>query len=326
MIRSRNSTRRLVVLGGMIGLALISGCLTETREETQLRLSLHDSLARYDSVEIALVDLVDTARVLAVLHNDLVLNPGKMDPFPMPPNVREGGFQIRVRAWRFEGQLGVLMYIRKENGQMVLMRNDTLEPLLPFSRALFSIENFFGGIWTPGWPIDSSITSYSIQVALNIDSVRIYPGPVDSRAQVFIDSQLFTPSSNIYTPLLRGQETVVSVAVRNNNRERMYVLRFRHDPKAGPHMVALQTNPGNWNPAFHPDSLTYSMIVSGATANLQFLDFRPDPSIQAYVDTLLIPTDSLPPPLPLQMGPNTFNIRLADAAREQVYRFTVTRQ
>jgi hypothetical protein len=306
----------------LAGFASLGGCLTETREETHLRLQLHDSLARYDSVEIALVDVVDTSKVLAVLYNDPILNPGNMDPIPLPPQIREGGFQVRIKAWRFEDQVGVLMYLSWYNGQMVIVRNDGLEPLTPFSRALVSIENFFVGIWTPQWPIDSGITDYGILVALNIDSVQIYPGKSDARAEVYVDSQLFVPSEPIYKQLALGVENVVRIAVLNNARERVYTLRFRRDPKAGPHLTRLRTN-GTMNPIFHPDSLTYSVNVSPSDNTLQFFEFNADPGSQAYLNAQLIPTDSLPQPQPLISGLNTFEIRLMDGFREQYYQLNV---
>jgi hypothetical protein len=205
---------------------------------------------------------------------------------------------------------------------MVIVRNYGLEPLTPFSRALVSIENFFVGIWTPQWPIDSGITDYGILVALNIDSVQIYPGKSDARAEVYVDSQLFVPSEPIYKQLALGVENVVRIAVRNNARERVYTLRFRRDPKAGPHLTRLRTN-GTMNPIFHPDSLTYSVNVSPSDNTLQFFEFNADPGSQAYLNAQLIPTDSLPQPQPLISGLNAFEIRLMDGFREQYYQLNV---
>jgi hypothetical protein len=167
------------------------------------------------------------------------------------------------------------------------------------------------------------VFDYQVLVALNLDSVRIGPYAEDRRAQVFVDSLVFNQGDSLSRPLQPTGETRVSIVVRNNGKEQETVLRFRRDARAGPHLTHFVTEPGNWSPPFHPDSLRYTLSTN--LGSLVFQDFRADAGVDAYVDTVLVPVNTVPPDRPLQAGENAFTVRLTDGVREQLYRFTVTR-
>ena len=316
--------RKWVGLGGLIVLTLIWGCLTETKNETKFRFKLEDTLATFDSVEIAIVNRADSTKVVTLLFRGKLFNPGNVDSILVPSSYHEDSQMVRVRAWQFENQLGWEAFLKKKKDSTYVTRNDTLHPKA-YSRELISLSTYDGTfvIWTKDY--NPKLPNCSALIALNIDSVNLYPAPKDGRAVVLVENSVAVFGKGAYAHL-PGKITNVPIKVTVNNVTNTYTLTLTKDSRAGPHIKSLVTNPNQWSPNFSVDSLNYTMTVSSVTDSLRFVDLQLlDVGSAIYLDTLLIPENTLPAPIPLKKGLNTFVFRIDFSPAMQIYTFNVTR-
>lgn len=294
-----------------------TGC-QQPDEEPILRLTLNDTLNRYDSIQIALLRVTDSSVISIPFTGPL----DSLKPIPLPSGLRDGQFIVRVRAYEFEGQIGVETYISKQTGQQVVTRMP-LTPPRPYSAALKSID-FSMGILQPLFNPD--MLQYEVLIPLNIDSVKITPVDSDSRAAILIDSVPFVADNTVYKQVALDSVVPVRITVRNHGHERIYAIQLRRDSRAGPHLQSFITEPGGWTPVFNPDSLAYALSVNDTIDSLIFDTLQADTGVGVFLNDTVVAAGSLPFTKSLNQGANGFTVKLSRSdGAEQRYNFIVTR-
>ena len=302
---------------GLVAL-LALGC-QQPDEETFLRLSLNDSLRDYDSIQVALLRANDSS-LISIPFTGLL---DSLKLIPLPPDLGDGAFIVRVRAYEFEGQIGVETYIRKQGGQQVVTRTPLVAPR-PYSAALKSIALSIGTL-QPGFHPDT--LHYEVPLPLNIDSVKITPIDSDGRASILIDGIPFLAGDSLYKRVAPDSEIPVHITVTNHGHERIYSLSLHRDARAGPHLLAFVTEPNSWVPAFDRDSLSYTLSVSDTVDSLVFSTLRADSGVVILLNDTVVASGSPAFAKPLHPGDNAFVIELSrnDGAK-QTYNCIATRQ
>ncbi len=325
----------------------LSACLfSPPPKETVLRLVLNDSLAfpKFDSVEIVLLSPDSSRRVLDTVFSGPLYNP-KVDYSLDTLGLRDGQFVVRVRAFKYDGQLGVELYISKPIDTLVVQRV-TLPPPTPYLVCLPGLDIMSQNHHGPSFD-SGGVIPFEIVIPRNLDTVVMsmanFGSTFDPRGEIYLDSDLiYADSVTIYASglidSLRGNlifkpldtlvaDTNMILALRNHGHKRDYTVHLIRDTLGIPRLHAFSTTPGGWVPAFNPTTAVYVDTVPLSTLQMTVDTLRVDAGTIVTFNDVVLPQDSLPAPLDLQGGGAYITILLFNGTWFSIYyQFTVTRQ
>jgi hypothetical protein len=242
------------------------------REETFVTVRLHDSLKRYDSVEIVLLAGGDSNQVVGKVWAGPLSDPSAVPPFRLPDG-EERPLTVRVRGFDSAGRMSLNMSISKTGGTQVVADlplpgpatggnpgdtskppvvppDTTKPPVVPPDTAkpdpdpddpsrLASLSVSPGSL-SPGW--DTARFAYRIDLAYAESTLALTAVPVSNRTVVLAGRDTL-PNGKASSPMkFPVGENTLTVRSVNKKHETDYTLK----------VVRADAPPDTGNPAFPP--------------------------------------------------------------------------
>jgi len=170
-------------LCALAGAWLFGGCQSADPlpAETILRLKLTDSLSRYDSVAITVLDRQDMTNILEDVWHGPLATPSQMKGYELT-KAKDRDFIVRVAGYAARGQLRLETLIFYEGGRKTVV-HQTPPPYRPINQ-LASITPSTGKL-SPAFKEDS--LSYRVVVPADVKSVTLSLQPALAAAAMSID-------------------------------------------------------------------------------------------------------------------------------------------
>jgi hypothetical protein len=281
--RNMDKTRASSLRSGFAFLAaaialICSGCQTvdPPPAETILRLHLNDSLARYEKVQVLLLDRNDTDRIIATLHNDVLKNPANEITGYKLGDLANKSFIVKVTAFVKPNRLALQTYIFYDAGKKTV-RHDSLPPLQPLDWLVKLTPSL--GIMSPAFHKDSMI--YTVTVPSGITAITLAPEAYFDGAVVNMGGATI-PSGASSQPIQIGAnpDTVtmlVTDASTGKASTRTYTLILIATPPPGLNLGSLVPTAGKLSPAFEPATTFYTVSLPAGIDTVAFFVTPADP-------------------------------------------------
>ena len=91
----------------------------EVAPETYVTVRLNDSLSRFDSVVVQILERGDTAAIVGTMWSQRLDSPGAIPSYRLEPGATQD-LTVRVRAWDAEGRLALDERIAKVDGKQTV--------------------------------------------------------------------------------------------------------------------------------------------------------------------------------------------------------------
>lgn len=207
-------------------LILISACHVDQppgREEKYVTVRLHDSLSRFDSIEVLILAGGDPAKVIGKVWDGRLLAPGAIPSFRVDDG-EQRDLVISVKGWDADGRLALIETIAIVDGKQVVTGTPVAQP----SPRLKSMTLDSGNLEPAFQPAQHA---YAVAVPYGKAALRIAAVPEYSPADIVI-GLIKTPagSQSEDIPLEVG-ENRVTVTVRAADTTDQYVITATRAPK-----------------------------------------------------------------------------------------------
>jgi cadherin-like protein len=253
----------------------LSGCQTETPEaETVLWLQLNDSLSRYESILVQIVDRNDTDKVLATLWNKPLPAPRTdIQPFRLK-TLPDNDFIVQILGYQAQ-QLTLHTQITYSGGKKtvlhkavpILFAMDRLTKLTPSAGALSPAFDKDTHAYTLS--IDQNeLLSFSL-MADNASAVVAFEGET-------VESGTRTKA----VPVTEKTDTLtitVTDPASSPPSTRTYTIIVAPKPIAGLYLGSLAPSAGALSPEFNPTNSIYDLMLPAGVDTVAFTVSPADP-------------------------------------------------
>ncbi|MEO6097801.1 MAG: cadherin-like beta sandwich domain-containing protein [Fibrobacteria bacterium] len=262
-----------------LGLALIlglSGCQTEDppEAETVLWVRLNDSLSKFSSVVVQIVDRNDSNTIIHTMWNGKLPSPGvDIQGYPLR-SLAKKSFVVKVKAYLSDGQLALYTQINYEDGKKTVYHKDVppqiardwLTKLIPSLGRLMppfhkDSLNYILDIGN-GSVVTFSMVAASANAITNVDGVMVPPGG---------QSPPDTVHERDTIPIL---VTDLSTGTATTRRYNVIIV-----PTAPPTLTlsTLIPSDGSLVPPFSPADKVYSLMLPKGVDTVAFTVTPSDP-------------------------------------------------
>lgn len=241
-------------------LGLLFSCHPETApaEQKFVTVKLHDSLSRFDRVEVTLLAAGDTAAKVGQVWNGPLPSPSSLPAYRLADSETRA-IMVRVRAYDSAGRLVLDQLIRKEAGKQVIAsllpipvpidtsKVDTskggLVPRPPSAR-LASLAILPGRL-TPAF--DSSIEDYTVDFSHEQSAVILTATPATDSALLTIEGVRVAPGTPTDPFDLHVGVNELGIRVTVGDSSRLYSVKIDRARRVDPPDTS---KPGDGDPAF----------------------------------------------------------------------------
>jgi hypothetical protein len=221
---------------------------TAGRQENYVTVRLHDSLSRYDSVQILILADGDTGKVVGTIWNGRLDAPGALPSYRLDDS-EDRALSVRVKGFNADGLLVLDMLISKVDGKQIV----TLNPQRQVSPRLVSLA-LPGSALVP--PFDPDVHAYAVQFAYDQSSLSITAAPEYAGAQVYAGTVNVPAGKNSNPIALATGENRITLTVTAADTLDQYVITATRAPKPGDTLV----DPAKPDTAF-PSAWKYKGLV-----------------------------------------------------------------
>ncbi len=316
------------------------------REEKYVTVRLHDSLKRYDSVEIVILAAGDSNQIVGKIWNGALPNPSAVPSFHLADGENRD-LSVRVRGFDSTGHLTLNMLISKNTGGQVVADlpvpvipvdttkppvivppKDTLKPVIEIIPRLADLSVSPSAL-NPGF--DSSRYDYRVDVAYAESTITLTAKPSQTGAVVKVagDSLPYALPSRPFE--LDVGENDFTVRVILLQRETVYNLKVWRavapadtgkpvpGDSAMPHLSFLSVDRSALTPAFDSTHYEYSVTAVYSESTLSFTARVSSKKTYAVIGSDTLPALKASRAYPLAVGENDFTIRVLRNKLETVY-------
>lgn len=188
----------------------------EGAPETYVTVRLNDSLSRFDSVVVQILEGGDTSAIMGTMWSQRLDSPGAIPSYRLEP----GGTQdltVRVRAWDAEGRLALDERIAKVDGKQTV----TTIPIPKPSPRLASLTLSQGDL-APAFA--SGTHAYSLSLPASQTSLQVKAAPEYAASRIFVGAAQ-TAAGQFSTPIgLAVGSNRITVTVYAADTTDQYVL------------------------------------------------------------------------------------------------------
>jgi hypothetical protein len=241
--------------------------------ENWVAVSLHDSLGRFDSVEVLLLDAADTSLVLGRAWSGPLPNPSAIPDYRLPDGP-EKPVAVRVRGFDSLGKLAHDVLILKVDGRQTIA--NLLPPPVaipvPVTEPSVRLASLAvaPGVLDPVF--DSTAHDYQVELAYDQSSITVTADAVTDSAAITVEGAPVaqgTPSVPI--ELLVGQNEI-SVRVTLGERSELYTVRAVRAKRVDPPDTVKPKDPdyAAWN---HHSTVAVNVRSLGLGQGVTLLDF-----------------------------------------------------
>ncbi len=310
----------------LFGLFLTS-CQTEDppAAETILRLTLDDSLSRYDYVVITIVDPQNMSHVLERVWSGKLPAPSQIPGYALTA-AKGKDFIVRVAGYAAEGQLFLETLIYYVGGIRSVVHNTVPAYTPRFALKTLSLS---AGKIAPNLTKDS--TQYSAILPLGTTSVTLKAEAFFSGAQVMVKNKILLPDSSSKPIFVGTSADTISILVTDASQGTSYTREYRLilHPTI-PSLVLLsgiEPSVGVLDPPFSSGTVFYSLLIPFNSPSVSFVLHLNDPRTMTmnYNGTTIIDGVSSPP---MSLDPGISNIATIEVNRgneRNYYQVTVER-
>ncbi len=263
--------RAPLCLGSVLALLLVACQTADPPEpETNIRLSLNDSLARYETILVQVLDRNDTNRVLATLWNKALPNPAT--DLPVLPLKEVGGAQsfiVKINGYKARNQLALQTMIFYEPGGKTV-RHDAVPPLIPL--AYLETLSPSTGSMTPVFHRDS--LKYNVTLPTGVTSLTFtVKAPVASAVILVAGAQVASGSASKIIQIGSKPDTV-PIAITDSSTgtpvTRIYSVTVIPTLPPGVRLASLVPSAGKLSVDFTPENQVYALYLPVGTDTVTF--------------------------------------------------------
>ncbi len=182
------------------------------------------------------------------------------------------------------------------------------------------------GTLTPAFAPNT--TSYTLNVANDVESISFIPSLADINATVVVNGSP-TPNgtSSAAIPLVVGSNTVTTIVTAPDGAiTKSYTVNVIRAQSGNADLVGLVPSSGTLDPAFSPSATNYALAVPTETSSLQLTPTSADPTATIAVNGATVPSGSASTALPLGIGTTTLKVVVtAQNGTTRSYTVNVTR-
>ncbi len=269
----------------LLAALFFTGCQTTDSlpAETVLRLSLNDSLSKYDSVVVTIVDRQNPSLVLENVWSGHLTTPTQLPGHTL--TVAKGkDFIVRVAGYAADNQLFLETHIYFVGGKQSVV-HQPVPPYQPRYR-LQSLTASSGKV-SPTFNLET--VQYQIAIPEGITSVTLNAHATFAGAQVVIDGiveKRGTPSQ----PFTIGTSPdTINIAVTDASQGAPYTRAYKVIliPTLPPplQLASLVPSAGTLTPAFNPSIKTYTLALPASMDTVSFKMHPVDPNTMTMIFT-----------------------------------------
>jgi hypothetical protein len=255
----------------------LSGCQTAAtpEAETVLWLKLNDSLSRYESVLVQIVDRNDTNNVLATLWNKPLPAPSTdIQPFRLK-TLADDDFIVRIMGYLAQGQLALHTQITYDGGKKSVLHKE-VPPLIARDKLIKLTPS--AGALSPAFNKDTA--TYT----LNIDKDEVVTFSLAAEnASATIAFQGETVASGSPTKAIHVTENTDTLTITVTDpstsppSRRTYTITVVPKPPPGLYLGSLVPSAGALRPPFSPETQIYSLLLPAGVDTIAFVVSPADP-------------------------------------------------
>jgi Cadherin-like beta sandwich domain len=249
---------------------LLSSCQTADPPpaESILRLRLADSLSRYETVIVTLIDPLDTNLVLETVWSGPMPKPSQLSGYTLT-TAKNRDFIVKIKGYSGGNQLFLQTLIYYVGGKKSVTHAN-VPPYKPRNR-LKDIKPS-RGILTPRFQPDS--TNYSVNIPFGVDTVSLSLPTNFDQAKVAIDNELVNAGSNSMPIALTIKPHVVNIQVTDSSQGVAYTFEYfviLYPTRSGSgNLASLVLSTGDLEPPFSPNFGTYSLYLKDTVKTISF--------------------------------------------------------
>lgn len=307
----------------------LSGCIftgdPEGDRPIVLHLSVADSLLDYDSVHIALTPADNPDKELEFVHR------GHLFSAQIPTHTLEvvkDPFMVKVLAFRkvvgldSREQLALGTYIFYEGGRKRVERL-VVPPLVPFNRLLVLVPS--QGTLEPVFKMD--VTAYSLRLPRGVTSLTFDTEPEYFKAAVAVGGEPVRSGAPKRVFAIGSRDTTISVTVTDLQQTRVYQVQVIPEKPLSLALDSVWNSQGTLVPAFHPDSVSYKLVLPAVISSVDFKLWPRDPgnTVLTFEGAVIFPGAQRTVRVDTAGGSVTALAVLARDGDTRGYRFTVIR-
>ena len=176
---------------------------------------------------------------------------------------------------------------------------------------------------------DPNTTSYTASVSNSTTSITVTPTVQEPNASVKVNG-VSVPSGNPSDPISLnvGPNPITAVVTaQDGTTMKTYTVTVTRAASANANLSNLSLSAGPLNPAFDPDTTSYTASVSNSVTSTTVTPTVQEPNATVKVNGASVPSGSASGPISLNVGPNpiTTVVTAQDGTTMKTYTVTVTR-
>lgn len=254
---------RLAALFVSVLALLLGACQTTDppEPETNLRLSLNDSLARYEKIIVQLLDRNDSNRVLITIWNAPLRQPANEIPAIPLKTVGSDAFIVKITGYKAMGQLALQTMIFYEPNNKTVRHDYDLPPLKPL--AYLEALTPSVGTMTPAFHRDS--LKYSVTLPANVTELTFGVKAPLPGVSILVDGAPVASGSASKIMQIGTRPDTMLVAVTDTSTgvstTRIYTVTVIPTLPAGVRLASLVPSVGKLSKEFVPEQQVYAIYL-----------------------------------------------------------------
>jgi hypothetical protein len=293
----------------------------ETREH--LRWDLKDSLARYDSVQVVILDAADTAVVLETVFAGKLASNADLPEYSLE---KANGKDFTIRISGYDD--GLLVYrndIARQGG--VFTPHPVPESALPGVWPLLTGLSLSQGKLKPDFHRDS--LAYAVEVESGDSSLSLTPFAQATVVHIAVKGDSVASGSASRPVRLQVGDNELEVRLKaKSGKERTYFLKVTRARPIGRSALlsGLSLSSGALTPVFHRDTLGYKSVVNSDDRTILLTAT----ALDGFATVCILPAEGsrggASRSLTLQEGTNRVTVRVVaeDTAVSRLYTLSIT--
>ena len=283
MFRRGAGLGMILALGALAGAWLLGGCQSADPlpADTILQLKLNDSLSRYDSVVITILDRQDMTNILETVWHAPLPAPSQMQGHVLT-KAKDRDFIVRVAGYASRDQLRLETLIFYEGGRKTVV-HQTPPPYQPVNQ-LISLTPSAGKL-SPNFKEDSLF--YRVIVPAETKTVTLSLQPALGAAQMSVDGipvAAGTPSPAITMGTTPDTvKILVTDASQGAAYTRQYQVVLNPTLPAEALFSAIIPSVGTLSPPFSPTNRVYSLSIPATADHVTFVLHPADPKTMTMI-------------------------------------------
>ena len=278
----RHASAMLTVL---LAVLLFTGCQTTDSlpAETVLRLSLNDSLSKYDSVVVTIVDRQNPSLVLENVWSGHLTTPTQLPGHTLTA-AKGKDFIVRVAGYAADNQLFLETHIYFVGGKQSVV-HQAVPPYQPRYR-LQSLTASSGKV-SPTLNLETVL--YQIAIPEGVASVTLNANATFAGAQVVVDGVVEKRGTPSQPFTIGTKPDTINIAVTDASQGAPYTRAYKvvllPTLPAPLQLASLVPSAGTLTPTFNPSIKTYTLAISSSTPSVTFVVHPVDPNTMTMIFT-----------------------------------------